>query len=173
MKKDQIKTNEKEEKEKKRKKRKLSARVRRTIAIIIAFLLVVAIGVALILAMRSKPVKTDTGKFYIVEEGNNSGKIKLSIKGEVPSKYQMRMEVPEDNSVYEIHKVSEEDDTVVYEIRPLETGAETLDFWYETPDHGDLYTKLHYTVEVAGNVKARLLTLNVTDPENNIDGPIK
>ena len=166
--------NEKKEKTKKKKKKLiLTGKDKRTIAITSAIIVVIAAGIALTLAMRTKPVKTDTGKFYIVEEDNYSSKITLTIEGEVPSKYRQRIEIPEDNDVYTIETVSEEEGKVVYEIFPKNTGAETLDFYYETPNGSELYTKLHYTVEVTMDGKGRLLTLNVTDPENGIDGPIK
>ena len=154
------------DKEKKKKKRvRLREKDRRTIAIVSAIIVVIAIGIALALAMRSKPVKTDTGKFYIVEENNYSSKITLTIEGEVPSKYHQRIDVPAGNEVYIIESVSEEKGKCVYEIFPKKTGAETLDFYYETPDGSELYTKLHYTVEVTADGKGRLLTLNVTDQD--------
>lgn len=164
---------EKTTKNGKRKKYVLREKDRRLIAVISAIIVLIAFGIALMIAMREKPVKTDTGKFYIVEKDNYSSKITLTIEGEVPSKYHQRIDIPADNDVYTIEKVSEGKGKSVYEIFPKNTGAETLDFYYETSEGGELYTKLHYTVEVTMNGKGRLLTLNVTDPENNIDGPIK
>ena len=154
---------EKKEK-KKRKKIYLSEREKRTYTIIAVIVILAAIGIAFAIGARPKTIKTDTGKFYIVEEGNYSSKITLSIEGSVPSKYRLRIDIPANNDVYSFEKVSEKGDKVVYEIIPKNTGANNLDFYYETPDGSELYTKLHYTVDVSSNGKVRLYEVNVTDP---------
>lgn len=155
---------------KKRKKVRLTDKDKRTILIVSAFIILIGLGIALMLGMRAKPVKTDTGKFYIVEEDNYSEKITLSIQGAVPSKYRQRIDIQENDGIFDMNKVSDKDDTVVYEIFPRKTGAAVLDFYYETPDGTELYTKLHYTVEVTADGKGRLLTLNVTDPDQPQQG---
>ena len=142
----------------------LNEREKRNIVIITTIVVLAIIGIAFAIGARPKTIKTDTGKFYIVEEGDYSKKITLSIDGAVPSKYRLRIDIPADNDVYTFKKVSEKDNKVVFEIGPKNRGASILDFYYETPDGNELYTKLHYTVDVSPNGKVRLYEVNVTDP---------
>lgn len=131
------------------------------VLIVIASLALVGFFIAGIMR-EDPPIVEDTGKFVITLKGQRTEEVTLEIKGELPAGYFLRVDDSKTDGKFICEEIASSADSKTFRITPLSDGVGLLDFYYEN-GAGELWQKLHYTIDIIDGGKVRMYDVNAVE----------